>query len=151
MILEEGNKAPDFELSGSDGQKHKLSNYKGRKIILYFYPKDNTPGCTKQACSFRDNHEEIKESGAVVLGVSGDSLKSHSKFVEKQNLPFVLLSDTDKEVIKAYGSLKEKSMFGKTFLGISRDTFIIDEKGFVKKIFRNVKVDNHSAEVLKEL
>ena len=150
-MVKEGDKAPDFELNGSDGQKHKLSDYKGQKVVLYFYPKDNTPGCTKQACSFRDNYKIIEEAGAVVLGVSGDSLKSHGKFVETQKLPFVLLSDIDKEVTKKYGSLKEKSMFGNTFLGVSRDTFIIDEKGIIKKVFRKVNAEKNSEEVIKEL
>lgn len=150
-MVKEGDKAPDFELEGSDGQKHKLGDYKGRQVVLYFYPKDNTPGCTKQACSFRDYNKEIEEKGAVVLGVSGDSLNSHEKFKDKQKLPFVLLSDPKKEVIGRYGSLKEKSMFGKTFLGVSRDTFIIDEEGFVKKIFRKVKPEENAEEVLENL
>lgn len=144
-------KAPDFKLEGSDGRTHSLSNYKGRKIVLYFYPKDNTPGCTVEACGFRDKYEEIKERGAVILGISPDSVESHKKFIEKQKLSFVLLSDTEKQVAEKYTCLKEKSMFGKKYKGIERSTFIIDENGNVVKEFRKVNVKGHIEEVLEHL
>lgn len=147
MKVLEGQKAPDFELKDSEGKTHKLSNYKGKKVIIYFYPKDNTPGCTKEACDFRDNYHDI-EKKAIVFGISGDSEDSHKKFKEKYSLPFILLSDPEKEVIKKYGALKEKSMFGNTFLGIVRSTIIIDEDGKIIKIFPKVKVSGHVREVL---
>ncbi len=150
-MLKELSKAPGFELKDQDGKTHKLSDYAGRKVVLFFYPKNFTPGCTKEVCSFRDSYELLKKKGVVLLGVSADSVESHKKFREKYSLPFPLLSDPEKKVIKVYGSLKEKSMFGNTFLGVQRSTFIIDEKGNLQKVFPEVNVSGHVAEVLDEL
>lgn len=150
-IIEEGSKAPDFTLMGSDDREHKLSDYKGRKIILYFYPKDNTPGWTNEATSFRDSLSQIKELNSVVLGVSRDSIASHKKFAAKYALPFVLLSDEDETVCNLYGVLKEKNMYGKKVMGIERSTFVIDENGIIKKIFRKVKIDGHVENVISAL
>ena len=149
--MEIGNLAPDFTLMGSDGKEHKLSDYKGKKVVLYFYPKDNTPGCTTEACDFRDNINEITNLNAVVLGISKDNLNSHNKFIEKFNLPFILLSDEDKVVCNLYDVIKEKNMYGKKVLGIERSTFIIDEEGNLIKEFRKVKVKGHIEEVLNSL
>jgi len=146
-----GDKAPDFSLMGDDGKEHSLKDFKGKKIVLFFYPKDDTSGCTKEACSFRDNTPLIKKKGAVVLGVSGDSVESHKKFVSKYDLNFVLLSNEDRSVLDAYGVWKEKSMYGRTFKGIERTTFIIDEHGKISHIFPKVKVDGHTEEVLSAL
>lgn len=149
--MELGNLVPDFTLMGSDGKEHKLSDYRGKKVILYFYPKDNTPGCTTEACDFRDNISKITEHNAIVLGVSKDNLNSHNKFIEKFNLPFILLSDEDKVVCELYDVIKEKNMYGKKVLGIERSTFIIDENGYLIKEFRKVKVKEHIDSVLEEL
>lgn len=149
--MEIGNLAPDFALMGSDGKEHKLRDYRGKKVILYFYPKDNTPGCTTEACDFRDNINQIDTLNAVVLGVSKDNLNSHNKFIEKFNLPFVLLSDEEKVVCELYDVIKEKNMYGKKVLGIERSTFIIDENGKLIKEFRKVKVKGHIEEVLSSL
>ncbi|MBS5939218.1 thioredoxin-dependent thiol peroxidase [Clostridium sp.] len=149
--MEIGSLAPDFSLAGSDGKTHKLSDYKGKKVILYFYPKDNTPGCTTEACDFRDNITTINDLNAVVLGISKDNLNSHNKFIEKFNLPFVLLSDEDKVVCELYDVIKEKNMYGRKTLGIERSTFIIDENGNLMKEFRKVKVKGHIEEVLEAL
>ena len=149
--LKIGDKAPDFSLIGDDGKEHSLKDFKGKKIVLFFYPKDNTSGCTKEACSFRDNTPLIKKKGAVVLGVSGDSVESHKKFISKYDLNFVLLSNEDKSALDAYGVWKEKSMYGRTFMGIERTTFIIDENGKISHIFPKVKVDGHTEEVLNAL
>ena len=146
-----GDKAPDFSLMGDDGKEHSLKDFKGKKIVLFFYPKDDTSGCTKEACSFRDNTPLIKKKGAVILGVSGDSVESHKKFVSKYDLNFVLLSNEDRSVLNAYGVWKEKSMYGRTFKGIERTTFIIDEHGKISHIFPKVKVDGHTEEVLSAL
>ncbi|WP_101772381.1 thioredoxin-dependent thiol peroxidase [Peptostreptococcus faecalis] len=126
-----GDIALDFKLEDKDGNLVSLSDFKGKKVILYFYPKDNTPGCTKQACNFRDNYPQIMEKNAVVLGISKDSIKKHSNFTEKYELPFTLLSDPDGKVIEEYGVWKEKKMYGKTFMGINRTTFLIDENGVI--------------------
>lgn len=150
-MIEEGKKAPSFSLKNQDDNTVSLEDFKGKKVVLYFYPKDNTPGCTKEACKFRDMYEEIKKQNAVILGVSADSVKSHTKFKEKYELPFDLLSDPDKELCKAFGVIKQKSMFGNTFLGITRSTFIIDEQGVVEKVFPKVKVKTHDEEVLDHL
>ncbi|MCR1952271.1 MULTISPECIES: thioredoxin-dependent thiol peroxidase [unclassified Clostridium] len=149
--MEIGKLAPDFTLMGSDGKEHKLSDYRGKKVILYFYPKDNTPGCTTEACDFRDNIDKITDQNAIVLGISKDNLNSHNKFIEKFNLPFILLSDEDKIVCELYDVIKEKNMYGKKVLGIERSTFIIDEKGYLVKEFRKVKVKGHIDAVLEEL
>lgn len=145
----EGKMAPDFTLAGSDGKEHSLKDYRGKKVILYFYPKDNTPGCTNEAIAFKENTENLSGLNAVVLGVSRDSLASHEKFINKFGLPFVLLSDAESQVCELYGVLKEKNMFGKKSIGIERSTFVIDEEGKVIKEFRKVKVDGHIDEVLE--
>jgi thioredoxin-dependent peroxiredoxin len=151
IILKEGSKAPDFELLDQDGKKHKLSDYKGKKVVLYFYPKDNTPGCTIEACSFRDDEALYKKKGAVILGVSVDDVSSHKKFVTGKKLSFTLLADTDKKVVNMYSVWKEKSFMGKKYMGTSRETFIIDEKGKILKHFDEVNVKNHSKEILEIL
>ena len=149
--LKVGQKAPDFTVLNDAGQKTKLSELKGKKVVVYFYPKDDTPGCTVEACAFRDGIEEIKKRGAVVLGISADSVESHKKFKNKFDLNFPLLADTDKKVIEAFGVWKEKSMYGKKYMGIERTTFIIDEQGKVTHIFPKVKVQEHYDEVLDAL
>jgi len=148
--IKEGNKAPDFTALDQNGTKVKLSSFKGKKnVILYFYPKDMTPGCTTQACDFRDHKKKFKT--AAILGVSIDSQEKHQKFIEKYNLPFTLLADTDKKVVEKYGVWQKKKLYGKTFMGIVRTTFLIDKSGTVRKIFPKVKVKNHIEEVLAEL
>lgn len=149
--LKEGIKAPDFKLMGSDNKEHSLSDYLGKKVIVYFYPKDNTPGCTIEANDFSYNIERIKELNAVVLGISRDSLSSHKNFCNKYSLAFTLLSDEDQNVSRMYDVIKEKNMYGKKIIGIERSTFIIDEKGIIKKIFRKVKVDGHVENIIDEL
>jgi peroxiredoxin Q/BCP len=148
--IKEGNKAPDFTALDQEGKKVKLSSFKGKKnIILYFYPKDMTPGCTTQACDFRDQQKNFKST--VILGVSIDSQERHQKFIEKYDLPFTLLADIDKKVVQKYGVWQEKKLYGKTFMGIVRSTFIIDKTGTVRKIFVKVRVKNHIEEVLNAL
>ncbi|MFH5837049.1 peroxiredoxin [Proteiniclasticum sp. C24MP] len=144
-------KAPDFTLMGSDNKKHSLSDYKGRKVILYFYPRDNTPGCTLEAESFRDHNEAIRDENAVIIGVSRDSLASHDKFITKLDLPFVLLSDEDSEASALYDVLTEKNMYGKKSIGIQRSTFIIDEEGIVIYENRKVKAEGHAEEIIEFL
>lgn len=146
-----GELAPDFTLMGSDNKRHSLKDYKGKKIILYFYPKDNTPGCTTEACDFRDNINHFSDLNAVIIGISKDNLNSHNKFIEKFNLPFVLLSDEDKSVCTLYNVIKEKNMFGKKVLGIERSTFIIDEQGILINEYRKVKVKGHIEEIINSL
>ncbi len=150
-MLEVGKKAPDFTLLDQDGKKVSLKDFKGKKIVLYFYPKDNTSGCTKEACNFRDDFPKFKKTDAVIIGISPDSVSSHKKFVEKYNLPFTLLADEEKNVVEKFGVWKEKSMYGKKYMGVERTTFIIDEEGKIKKIFNKVKVDGHNAEVMEAL
>jgi len=150
-MLKEGDKAPQFELKDQLGKTHKLSDYKGKKFVIYFYPKDNTPGCTKEACAFRDNFSVYKKKGVVVLGISKDSEASHKKFADKFDLPFTLLSDPKSETIEKYGAWKEKSMYGKTFMGIARITYLIDEKGKILKVYPKVKPDEHAKEILADL
>lgn len=150
-MLVEGKKAPDFSLSSDTGETVTLKDFRGKKVVLYFYPKDDTPGCTKEACDFQANRKKFKTMNAVILGVSADGVESHQKFKKKFGLDFPLLSDPDKEAVKAYGVWKQKSMYGKTYMGIERTTFIIDEKGVVQKIFPKVKVTDHIEEVLKNL
>jgi len=149
--LKVGQKAPDFTLSDDNGQKVKLSDYKGKKVVLYFYPKDDTPGCTTEACNFRDGFSEIQARGAVVLGVSADSIESHKKFKKKFELNFPLLADPDKKMIESYGVWKEKSMYGKKYMGIERTTFVIDSQGKISHIFPKVKVAEHFDEVVEAL
>jgi len=150
-MLEIGKKAPDFSLLNQDGKKISIKDYVGLKIILYFYPKDDTSGCTKEACSFNDDITKYSKVDAVILGVSPDSVKSHKKFSEKYKLKFDLLADEDKKVVEKYGVWKEKSMYGRKYMGVERITFIIDEKSKIKKIFYKVKVDGHNKEVLEAL
>lgn len=149
--LNKGDIAPDFTLKSQDGIEVSLKDFRGKKVVLYFYPKDMTPGCTKEACSFRDNYEKILKMGAVIIGISADSVEKHKKFKEKYNLQFDLLSDDKKQVSNLYGVWKQKKFLGKKFMGIERTTFIIDEKGKIFEIFRKVKVNNHIDEVLKSL
>ena len=150
-MLKIGQKAPDFTLASSGKKALSLKDYAGKKIVLYFYPKDNTSGCTKEACSFESNLNAIKKKGAVVIGVSADSVNSHVNFSEKYGLNFPLLSDEKKKVVKLYGVWKEKSMYGRKYFGIERTTVVIDEKGIVRHIFNKVKVDGHTDEVLAVL
>jgi peroxiredoxin Q/BCP len=150
--VSEGKAAPAFSLPASNGKKVSLKDFKGdRQVVLYFYPKDNTSGCTRQACGFRDSITKVRRAKAVVLGVSRDSLASHDKFVAKYELPFLLLSDEDGAVCEKYGVIKEKNMYGKKVMGIERSTFVLGTDGKVKKIFRKVKVDGHIEEVLAAL
>ena len=142
-ILKEGMKAPDFTLMGSDKKEHKLSDYLNKKVILYFYPKDNTPGCSQEAQDFKNAMEEFNKKDTLIIGISRDSLKSHDKFIAKYELPFLLLSDEEEVVCNLYGVLKEKTMFGKKCFGIERSTFVINEEGIITNIFRKVKVAGH--------
>jgi peroxiredoxin Q/BCP len=151
MTLEIGDKAPDFTLETDDNKTVTLSQLRGKKVVLYFYPKDNTPGCTKEACDFRDNFAAFKKQGAEVFGISKDSAKAHTNFKTKFTLPFTLLVDDNADVCEAYGVINKKSLFGKTFLGIQRSTFLIDEKGVIRAIWRKVKVPGHVEQVLNEL
>jgi peroxiredoxin Q/BCP len=149
--IEEGNKAPDFTLPTHDGTKLKLSSLRGSPVVLYFYPKDDTPGCTLEACGFRDAKAKLAKHGAVVLGVSPDSPESHEKFRAKYKLPFTLLADEGHKVAEKYGAWREKNMYGKKSMGIARSTFVIDAAGTVAKIFKAVKVDGHDEQVLEVL
>ena len=144
-------KAPSFTLSDKDGNMISPADFAGRKIILYFYPKDNTPGCTRQACAFAANFEKFKEIDAVVIGISKDSAASHRKFAEKYNLPFILLSDPDLQAIQAYGVWQEKKLYGKVSMGVVRTTYIIDENGTIEKVMPKVKPDTNAAEILEYL
>ncbi len=147
-VLKEGNKAPDFTLSDAQGSKVKLSDFKGKKVILYFYPRDNTPGCTQEACDFRDRNKDFEKSNTLVIGVSPDTTTSHQGFITKHGLPFILLSDPDKKVAEKYGVFKEKNMYGKKVMGIERSTFLIDEGGKLVKEMRKVKVKGHADQLL---
>lgn len=149
ISLKIGDKAPDFKLNDQDGKLVKLLDFRGKKIILYFYPRDDTPGCTKEACGFRDNILSLKKKNVVVLGVSNDDEKSHLKFIKKFNLPFALLSDVTKEVSKKYGVYELKKFMGREYYGITRSTFIIDEKGKIQKIFYKVNPEQHISEVIE--
>jgi peroxiredoxin Q/BCP len=150
-MLQEGTLAPDFTLPSDGGGEVSLSDYRGKQVVLYFYPKDDTPGCTTEACNFRDDYSQILASGAVVLGVSPDTIRSHDKFKLKYELPFALLSDPDHEVAEIYGAWGEKKMYGKSYMGIIRSTFIIDEEGRIAKVFPRVRPKNHSQQVLEAL
>lgn len=150
-MLKEGSKAIDFELKDQDGVLRKLSDWKGKKIVLYFYPKDNTSGCTRQACSFRDNYKLYEGLNVVIIGISKDTVSSHRKFIDKYDLPFVLLSDPNKEVCELYEVLKEKSMYGKKYMGINRSTYIIDENGIIIKAMEGVNPDTNALDVLDYL
>jgi peroxiredoxin Q/BCP len=148
-MLKEGDKAPAFSTTDADGNTIKLKDFKGQKVVLYFYPKDDTPGCTKEACSFRDDFATFKKRGINVLGVSPDSETSHKKFAQKYKLPFTLLADHEHKIADAYGTYGQKKFMGRTYMGILRTTFLIDEKGKIKKVFEKVKPDEHAREVLE--
>jgi thioredoxin-dependent peroxiredoxin len=149
--LSEGQPAPMFEGKDQDGNVIKLSDYIGKKVILYFYPKDDTPGCTAEACSLRDGNKELLSEGYVILGVSPDSVKSHKGFASKFNLPFPLISDPEKKILNAYGAYGEKLMYGKPVTGVLRTTFIIDAKGIIKKIIRKVDTKDHASQILNSV
>ena len=146
--LKEGTKAPDFSFSDSQGKKNSLTNLKGKKIILYFYPKDDTPGCTKESCNLRDNYSHLKKKGYEVIGISKDNEKSHNKFIKKFKLPFTLVPDIEKTIIKDYDVWGKKKFMGRTFEGVVRTTFVIDEKGKIEKIIRAVDNENHTEQIL---
>lgn len=148
-MVKEGTTAPAFKTTDADGETRSLKDFRGQKVVLYFYPKDDTPGCTKEACSFRDAFSKFKKRGIAILGVSPDSEKSHQKFATKYKLPFTLLADTDHSIADAYGVYGEKKFMGRTYMGIHRTTFLIDEKGKIKKIFDKVKPEDHADEVLE--
>ena len=148
-MLEIGMKAPEFTLNNKDGSLIRLSDFLGKKIVLYFYPKDNTPGCTRQACAFAANLDEFEKRGITVIGISKDSVASHEKFAAKYSLPFILLSDPELEAIKAYGVWQEKKLYGKLSFGVVRSTFIIDENGNIERIMPKVKPDTNAAEILE--
>jgi len=148
MSLQIGDKAPDFKVNDQNGNPVSLSDFKGKKVVLFFYPKDNTPGCTAEACNLRDNHSELQQAGYEVLGVSTDSEKSHLKFIEKQSLPFTLLADTEKEIHEKYNTWVEKSMYGRKYMGTARMTFLIDENGMIENIIQKVKTKDHTAQIL---
>jgi len=150
-MLELGSRAPEFELPDQNGVLHKLSDYRGQKVILYFYPRDNTAGCSKQACNFGELYPQFQEKGAVVLGVSKDTVKSHKRFEEKFGLPFTLLSDTEKTVLQAYDVWKEKKMYGKVSMGVVRSTYLIDEEGIIIRAFGKVKAADNPGQMLAEL
>jgi thioredoxin-dependent peroxiredoxin len=149
MAVEVGQQAPDFESKDQNGNMVKLSDYRGKKVVLYFYPKDNTPGCTAQACDLRDNYDALQKAGYEVIGVSSDSGKSHQKFIQKFELPFTLLADEDKSVHEKFGTWVEKSMYGKTYMGTARTTFIIDENGFIAEVIDKVKTKEHTNQIIK--
>jgi peroxiredoxin Q/BCP len=150
MKLKVGDKAPDLGVVNQNGEIVNLSDFKGKKLVLYFYPKDNTPGCTAEACNLRDNLSELNEKGYEVLGVSPDSEKKHLNFIDKQSLPFSLLADTDRKVLEAYGVWAEKKMYGKTYMGVVRTTFVIDENGIIENIIEKVKTKDHASQILSE-
>ncbi len=149
MSLKVGDSAPDFSVNDQSGNPVKLSDFKGKKVVLYFYPKDNTPGCTAEACNLRDNYEALQKAGYVVLGVSTDSEKSHQKFIDKFELPFPLLADTEKQIHDKYDTWVEKSMYGRKYMGTARTTFLIDENGKIEEIIGKVKTKDHTAQILK--
>ncbi|MBR0137810.1 MAG: thioredoxin-dependent thiol peroxidase [Erysipelotrichaceae bacterium] len=150
-MLEKGTKAPDFCLNDKDGNEVRLSDFLGRKVVLYFYPKDNTPGCTRQACAFAGTYQQFAKKNVAVIGISKDSVASHQKFAEKYSLPFVLLADPNREAIEAYGVWQEKKNYGKVTMGVVRSTFIIDENGIIEKVMPKVKPDTNAQEILEYL
>ena len=151
MMINTGDKAPDFTLLDKDGKEVSLSDFLGKKVVLYFYPRDNTPGCTRQACAFAGAYSEFQNKGVEVIGISRDSVASHLRFAEKYNLPFILLSDPELKAIEPYGVWQEKKLYGKTSFGVVRTTFIISEDGRIEKIMPKVKPDTNAAEILAEL
>ena len=150
-MLETGMKAPDFSLLDKDGNTVKLSDFQGKKVVLYFYPKDNTPGCTRQACAFAASYERFRTQDVVVIGISKDSVASHLKFAQKYDLPFILLSDPELQAIQAYGVWQEKKLYGKVSMGVVRTTYIINEQGIIEKVMPKVKPDTNAAEILAYL
>jgi thioredoxin-dependent peroxiredoxin len=148
-MLKAGSSAPDFKTTNTTGESVRLKDYRGKKVVLYFYPKDDTPGCTKEACSFRDAFADFKKRGIEVIGVSTDSEAAHQKFTAKYKLPFTLLADTDHAIADAYGVYGEKKFMGRTYMGVKRMTFLIDEKGKIRKVFEKVKPEEHAQEVLE--
>ncbi len=150
-MLEAGMKAPDFTLTDQFGKEHSLSDFLGQKVVLYFYPKDNTPGCTRQACAFAASYGGFREKGVAVIGISRDSVASHQKFAEKHNLPFLLLSDPERKAIEPYGVWQEKKLYGKVSMGIVRTTFVIDEEGKIERVMPRVKPDTNAEEILAAL
>jgi thioredoxin-dependent peroxiredoxin len=149
MTLQAGDKAPEFEGKDQNGNLIKLSDFAGKKIVLYFYPKDNTPGCTAQACNLRDNYDALQKQGYVVIGVSTDSEKSHQNFINKHQLPFSLIADTDKSIHEMFGTWQEKSMYGKKYMGTARTTFVINEKGIIDEVIEKVKTKEHTTQIVK--
>ncbi|MBT4728613.1 MAG: thioredoxin-dependent thiol peroxidase [Bacteroidetes bacterium] len=149
MKLKIGDMAPAIKANNQNGEEVKLSDFEGKKVVLYFYPKDSTPGCTQEACNLRDNYNTLIKQGYVVLGVSPDGEKSHLKFIEKHELPFDLLADTEKKILNDYGVWGEKKMYGRTYMGVIRSTFVIDEEGKIEDIIEKVKVKDHTAQILK--
>jgi len=149
MKLKVGDSAPEFSVNDQNGNLVKLSDFKGKKIVLYFYPKDNTPGCTAEACNLRDNYQALQEAGYEILGVSKDDEKSHQKFVDKSELPFTLLADIEKDIHEKYGTWIEKSMYGRKYMGTARVTFVIDEEGKIENIIEKVKTKDHTTQILK--
>ena len=150
-MLEIGRKAPDFSLLDKDGNIVRLSDFQGKKVVLYFYPKDNTPGCTRQACAFAASYEQFKTQDATVIGISKDTVASHQKFAQKYNLPFILLSDPELQAIQAYGVWQEKKLYGKVSMGVVRTTYIINEQGIIEKVMPKVKPDTNASEILQYL
>ena len=148
MTLKEGDRAPDFALPASNGQTVSLRDFLGKKVVVFFYPRDNTSGCTREVCSFRDCYDDIQEAGAIVLGISGDSMESHDSFISKYDLPFLLLSDGDQDMSEEYGAWGEKKNYGRTYMGMHRITYLIDERGRIAKAWPKVKPDNHGEDVL---
>jgi peroxiredoxin Q/BCP len=150
MNINIGDKAPDFESTDQEGKKVKLSDYEGKKVVLYFYPRDNTPGCTAEACNLRDNYEQFLSNGYEILGVSSDTEQSHQKFIDKYELPFRLIADTDKSIHEKYGTWVEKSMYGRKYMGTARVTFVIDENSNIEKVIEKVKTKDHSAQIMDD-
>ena len=149
MALQVGDKAPNFRGVDEAGNAIALEDFKGKKLVMYFYPKDNTPGCTAQACNLRDNYDALKNAGYEVVGISSDNEKSHQKFIEKQNLPFRLIADVDKSIHEQFGTWVEKSMYGRKYMGTARTTFVIDEKGVISEIIEKVKTKDHTNQIIK--
>lgn len=149
MSLKVGDSAPEFSVKNQSGNPVKLSDFKGKKVVLYFYPKDNTPGCTAEACNLRDNYQALQKAGYEILGVSKDDEKSHQKFIDKFELPFTLLADTEKDIHEKYGTWIEKSMYGRKYMGTARVTFLIDEEGKISEIIEKVKTKDHTAQILE--
>ena len=149
MKLTIGDPAPDFSALNQQGDTIQLSDFRGKKVVIYFYPKDDTPGCTAQACNLRDNYSELQQAGYEIIGISGDNVRSHDKFANKYELPFTLIADEDKSINEAYGVWQEKSMYGRTYMGTARTTFVLDEEGVIIDIIEKVKTKDHTAQILK--